>query len=172
MKSMFSFTMSILLGLQVLALSQSETTTNERSQAWVSGLPKPSSKEEKKFFQLLLSVHESTDGMTDEQIKNTAVQFDQVKPAFQAYVSSVLEMLSPVTDQKEKNFVYIFSKTAVPHLKISPFVVQDIHILYRSGTPDANEDNRKLTRILLSQRDLKSDELHELIDQYGISQTP
>lgn len=170
MKYVLIFTSSIFLTSQVLAISQIENTVVDNLQSWVSGLPKPSNKDEKKFLKLLTSVHESTESITDEQITKMAEQFDRTKPAFEAYVASVIELLSPVTDQKEKNFVYIFSKTAVPRLKISPFVVQDIHILYRSGNPNANEDNRRLTKILFSQRDLKPDELNELIDQYDISQ--
>lgn len=157
---------------EVLASSRIETPISEKSQMWLSGLPKPVSGEEKKFLKLLVSIHEATESMDDEQIKLKALTFSEAKPSFESYVSSVLELLSPVTEQKEKNFVYVFSKTAVPHLSVSKFVVQDVHILYRSGTPETTKDSRKLTEILMSQRDLKSDDLQDLLDQYGIKQTP
>jgi hypothetical protein len=144
---------------------------SEKTQLWVMGLPQPSKPEEKDFLKLLAKVHESPQSYDELMIQEMAQAFVKSSASFGGYMTSVLEMMSPVTDQREKNFIYRFAQTALPKLPLSSYVIQDVHIMFRSGTP-TSQDSQNLSDILSSQNDIPKDEKDELLEQYGISHLP
>lgn len=140
---------------------------SENAKIWASSLPQPHTAAERLFLYMLAYYRETTEEVNLEEMQSLGAQFLSQGVEFDGYLREVLSRLAPSADQRERNFIYVFARSASPDSSLSEQIMQDWYMAFESGLYSSRLDREALAQILMAQNDLTFEEKFELFNQYN-----